>query len=109
MADKRLLDHLERWHNLASESNFVWFPFLKLKLLPHEVLSQRRLLVMTICFSTYFNIAYLIKKMVFSDQIDLHSAMVSQLYFILGFFVWFNLVTKPLWNRRANRLKVIGG
>ena len=88
MATRRLLNIIEHWHNRASDTNFVWFPFLNLKLRPKDVLNQRHVLMMTICFSIYFNAAYLIKRFVFSDQIDAQVGLSSQAYFTVGFLIW---------------------
>jgi len=103
-----IFDSVERWHNWASDTNFVWFPFLKLKLAANESMTQQRILMMTVCFSCYFNAMYLVKKVIFAEPLSVRSGVVSQAYFMVGFFIWFSLVTKPLWNRRVNRLKLGG-
>jgi hypothetical protein len=109
MTSRNLLDIVEHWHNRASDTNFVWFPFLPLKLQPHEIIDHKRTLVMTVCFSCYFNAAFLAKKFFLAEPLDLRSSVASQAYFFVGFLLWFNGVTRPLWNRRAARLKSIGG
>jgi len=101
MPTKSILDHVEYWHNRASDTNFVWFPFLFLKIRPEILMTHKRTLIMTVCFSVYFNAVYVFKKLLFSEQVDI---LASQIYFTFGFASWFAIVTKTLWNRRAIRI-----
>jgi hypothetical protein len=109
MVLNRALDFVEYWHNWASDTNFVWLPFLNLKLKPFEALSFGRLCIMAVCFGSYFNVVYGLKKILFSDGVTARDLASSQVFFMFGFFVWFVLVTRPLWNRRAHRLMSSGG
>ena len=103
---KAWLNKVEHYHNLASDLDLIWFPFLFLKLKPHEVMTQGRIWVMVACFSTYCNGAYIIKRLLFGDELSLEVLGGAQLVCMGIFIVWFNLVTRPLWNRRARRLMV---
>ena len=99
-----LMGTVEKLHNRLSDTNYVWFPFLWLKLQPSELLTHRHLAKMTFWFSLYFNLAYQVKKMLYKEQLEFAHAMSNQIAFLVFFFLWFNLVTKAFWNRRARRL-----
>ena len=100
----RIISAVERLHNKASDSNLVWFPLVFLKPLPHELITVRHVVVMTVFFSTYFNMMYQLKEYFFVEGLFLESLILSQSYFALGFLVWFTLVTRFFWNRRARVL-----
>ena len=102
---KNFIDTIENFHNRLSDTNFVWFPFLWLKLSPSQSLTTWHLLKMTFWFGLYFNLAYLAKKVIFQESVELRQFAQGQLGFMVLFFMWFNLVTKTFWNRRARRLK----
>ena len=102
---KKILEKIEYWHNRASDTTFVWFPFLFLKPDASTIISQLHILKMTFCFSLYFNAAYLIKRYALSEAIDPHLIMKSQILWAIGFYCWFNGVTAFFWNRRAQRIK----
>lgn len=101
---KKIFITIEKVHNRLSDTNFVWFPFLWLKLEANQELTSKHLLKMTIWFSFYFNVGYILKKLLFGEPMELAGLVQSQLFFIVLFFCWFHLVTKQFWNRRARRL-----
>ena len=104
-----LINRIETLHNAASDSNFVWFPFSFLKPKAAQAITCKRLLKMTLCFGLYFNFAYILKKIIMGESIEVSSLVNSQLAFLAAFFLWFNLVTKYFWNRRAKRLSLVDG
>jgi hypothetical protein len=98
------LRKIEDFHNWASDTRFVWFPFLCLKPKPQEFLRFKKLLLMSFCFGFYFGFFLTIRKS-FQPNSNFFESLPSNLGFsVFGFFVWFNFVTAPLWNRRANKL-----
>jgi hypothetical protein len=99
-----LVDRIEALHNKASDTDFVWFPFLFLKLKPEQSLTLRRRAVMTLRFAPYF-VAFLeLRRFLFGRPVD-GARIVSDLaVWLVVFFGWFNLVTATFWNRRARRL-----
>jgi hypothetical protein len=99
------LRKVEDGHNWLSDTNYVWFPFLFLKPKPNVSIDQKRIFKMAPCFGLYFNAAYFVKRWIFDDPITLESVFWAQLYWTLGFYVWFNLVTAYFWNKRASRLQ----
>ncbi|MFK7824957.1 MAG: hypothetical protein AB8G05_12420 [Oligoflexales bacterium] len=102
--NKKFLDKLENYHNWLSDTNFVWFPFLWLKLIPSQLLTPMHIVKMTFWFALYFNFVYLAKRLIFGETLGLAQFFQGQLGFMVLFFIWFNLVTKTFWNRRARRL-----
>ncbi|MGA0164075.1 MAG: hypothetical protein ACO3LE_07505 [Bdellovibrionota bacterium] len=100
-----MLQKLENWHNWASDTKVVWFPFLFLKLRPHQLLTRKRILIMTPCFATYFCFSYLLSQSLLGRTYSLQAIFENLGLFLLIFFVWFNLVTYSFWNRRARRLQ----
>jgi hypothetical protein len=99
------LSKIEEVHNYLSDFNYVWWPFLFLKPQPHERISFKRTLIMAPCFALYFLAAAILKDFLRGNAIELSQSIE---YFVKGtlvFFFWFNLVTAPLWNRRAQRLQ----
>ncbi|NRA44112.1 MAG: hypothetical protein HRU09_04040 [Oligoflexales bacterium] len=101
---KGIIDSIEIVHNRLSDTNFVWFPFLWLKLSPSQQLTPWHLVKMTFWFGLYFNVAYLVKKLIFGETIEIIHVFEGQLAFMALFYIWFNLVTKTFWNRRAKRI-----
>ena len=93
---------LERFHNWASDSDFVWFPFVWLKPKSKKVLiSRQKSVMMALLFGTYGAVLFGLKNLIFNEKNFFYSLGDTIPYFILGFLVWFNAVTLPLWNRRA--------
>jgi hypothetical protein len=98
-----VLKKIENFHNYLSDTNYVWFPFLFLKLKPQKELTIVHMLKMTLCFGLYFGLMYHVKVYFETDQLSLEAILISILKGLVLFFVWFNAVTRPLWNRRVKR------
>jgi hypothetical protein len=100
-----LIFQLERTHSRLADYSAIWFPFVFLRPAPHVSISFIHSLKMVLCFGTYFLIFYFFKKLVFANPfVWSHALMDGAIYGYVGFFVWFRLVTIPLWNMRARRL-----
>ncbi len=102
-----ILNKLEGWHNWASDTNYVWFPFLWLKPKPEEKITFKNILVMTLLFGPYFSLYNYLKLLLFQQHPTLESFEINILKFTIFFFIWFNLVTAFFWNRRARRLSAV--
>jgi hypothetical protein len=100
------LDTIERWHNRASDTDFVWFPFQRLRPDPATSISMGRRMKMAVCFGLYFGAFYLIRNLIWGDGETFRSGSVAIGISIVCFFAWFSIVTAPLWNRRARRLSI---
>ncbi len=96
---------IEDLHNRASDTDFVWFPFLFLKLKPDQPLTFARRAVMTACFAPYFVVALELRRVLFGGSIDPARVASDLAESAVFFFVWFNAVTATFWNRRARRLR----
>jgi hypothetical protein len=99
-----LINQIEYWHNKASDSQFVWFPFQFLKPKPNEIIQLPLKAKMSICFGFYYGVFAALRGWIFSNQNPVHSLGSDILIAIAIFAVWFSVVTAPLWNRRAQRL-----
>lgn len=99
-----VLDRIALAHGRLSDLRAVWWPFLFL--MPahsSEVITQRKILVMIPCFAAWFLLAWVVKEWIFRDSGNLSIGLLVKMYayFLVGFLIWFNLVTAPLWNRRV--------
>lgn len=97
------LRKIEDFHNWASDTRFVWFPFLWLKPKPQDFLRFKKLVLMSLCFGFYFGFFLTLRKSFQPDSNFLKNLPGNIGVSVFVFFIWFNLVTAPLWNRRANR------
>lgn len=94
---------LTDFHNWLSDKDFIWWPFSFLRPDPHVPMTFKLTLTMTGCFG---GLAFLM----FTVMALMNNAFTVDYAFSVffsafgGFFLWFNLVTKPLWNRRALKL-----
>lgn len=91
------------FHNWVSDKDFIWWPFSFLRPEKHQPITMKLVFQMTACFSalgTLMFTAFTIVNNVFSV-----SSMFQTLVLSFGlFFIWFSLVTRTFWNRRAYRL-----
>jgi hypothetical protein len=100
----KILDLLTQFHNWLSDKDFIWWPFSFLRPEPQVPMTFKLTLLMTLAFGGLafgmFSIMALMNNALTFDY-------AVSIFFtcFLGFFLWFNLITKPLWNRRAHRLK----
>jgi hypothetical protein len=101
-----VLDQIEYWHNRASDTEFVWFPFGCLRPLPSRRIGFKQTLTMSLSFGVYYGVFYILRRMVFGDAFRLAHIGVAILSAIGVFFIWFNLVTAYFWNRRARRMSL---
>jgi len=100
----KFIRHVEYWHNKASDTKFVWFPFYFLKPEPQTKIDGRLKIRMTICFGVYYGVFAALRSWIFSNSNFFRSAGIDTGYAVCFFAIWFNAVTAPLWNTRASRL-----
>jgi hypothetical protein len=84
------------YHFKLSQTDLVWFPFLFLRPKSDQEISHQRVLLMSLCFAVFAYALYILRR-VFSPEGFIVSAQ-ELFYFFVGFFFWFELVTRPLWN-----------
>ena len=99
-----LLDLITRFHNWLTDKDFIWWPFSFLRPAPNVPMDTKLTTLMTACFGglafTMFT-AFAVVNNAFS----LEAAFTTFLVSFGFFFTWFNLITRPLWNRRARSLR----
>ena len=99
----KILNVLALFHNWLSDKDFIWWPFSFLRPEPKDPITFKLTLLMTACFGglafTMFTIFAIVNNAFYAN-----SAISTFLLCFVGFFLWFNLITKPLWNRRAKEL-----
>ncbi len=91
-------------HNWLSDKDFIWWPFSFLKPTPKTVMTFKHTFLMTLCFgglSFVLFIGFALINNMFTNDNALNTFVMC----FGGFFAWFSLVTKPLWNYRARRLQ----
>lgn len=97
------LDVLEKWHNRASDTAFVWFPFQRLRPDPATPILLARKVQMALCFGPYYGAFYLLRQLAWGEVGNWREGLATLAIAVAVFFAWFSLVTAPLWNRRARR------
>ncbi|CEM24788.1 unnamed protein product [Vitrella brassicaformis CCMP3155] len=93
-------------HNKLADTSFPWFPFLCFRpSSPAEPIKLITTVLMAPCFALLFNaLMTLYSVFLYRHPFSLESTAIAYLYWCLGFLVWFNICTRPLWNIRAYRL-----
>ena len=99
----KLLDLLTHFHNWVSDKDFIWWPFSFLRPEAHEPITFKTSLLMTACFGGLSFVMFTTLAIA-NNAFDAQSALFTLVGCFLGFFLWFNLVTRPLWNRRSRAL-----
>ena len=100
-----ILRKIEDLHNWASDTHYVWFPFLWLKLKPDVKMTFTHTLKMTFLFGPYFALYNMVRLALFGSHLQFRDFELSVVKFTVFFFFWFNFVTSYFWNRRVYRLK----
>lgn len=100
----KIFDIITQFHNWLSDKDFIWWPFSFLKPMPSEVMTFKLTTYMTLCFG---GLAFLMFSIMAIMNNAFSFSYGASVFFSCfgGFFIWFNVVTKPLWNRRARVLK----
>lgn len=91
------------FHNWLSDKDFIWWPFSFLRPPKHEPITMRLVSLMTACFG---GLAFLMFTTfaVVNNLFTLDSSVMTLVSCFGGFFLWFSLITKPVWNIRARAL-----
>jgi len=99
----KILNVLALFHNWLSDKDFIWWPFSFLRPEPKEYLTFKLTFLMTACFGGLAFMMFMIFAVV-NNAFYFNSAVSTFFMCFFGFFIWFNLVTKPLWNHRAREI-----
>lgn len=100
---KSLLKIIPNVHNWLSDKDFIWWPFSFLRPEPSNLMTFSHTILMTLCFGGLSFLMF-VGFSVVNNMFTASSAVNTFLICFGGFFTWFNLVTKPLWNVRAREL-----
>jgi hypothetical protein len=100
----KLLNLLTIFHNWLTDKDFLWWPFSFLRPEPNVPMSFKDTSLMTGCFGGLAFLMFSIMA-VMNNAFTIEIAFTTFIACFGGFFVWFNVITKPLWNRRAFALK----
>lgn len=99
-----MLDRITTFHGRLSDLKVIWWPFLFLKPGSASVpITWRRLLIMIPCFAAWMMPGLLLREWLVGNPSPLAPPQIAKTYgfLLLAFALWFNVVTAPLWNRRA--------
>jgi hypothetical protein len=99
----KLFDLITQFHNWLSDKDFIWWPFSFLRPDPNVLMTFRLTSLMTACFGGLAFVMFTMMS-VMNNAFTADSAIQTFFFFSIGFFAWFNVITKPLWNRRARAL-----
>jgi hypothetical protein len=99
----KLLQILALFHNWLSDKDFIWWPFSFLRPEPKELMTLKHTSLMTACFGGLSFMMFTVLA-VANSAFTIESSFLTFLACFIGFFLWFNLITKPLWNIRAREL-----
>lgn len=99
-----LLDLLTSFHNWVTDKDFIWWPFSFLRPEAHEIMTFKTTSLMTASFGGLAFVFFTIFA-VMNNVFTFSSMVMTFISCFLSFFIWFNAITKPLWNRRARQLQ----
>jgi hypothetical protein len=103
----KLLDALAAFHNWLCDRDFIWWPFSFLRPERSELMTLQKTVTMAASFGGLtFTIFTVYAAM--NNSFTVFSAVLTLISSFVSFLVWFNLITKPLWNHRARRLGKVG-
>lgn len=100
----KLFDLLALFHNWLSDKDFMWWPFSFLRPEKNVIMTFKDTALMTGCFGTLAFLMFAIMA-VMNNAMNFEYAVAIFFSCYGGFFCWFNLITKPLWNYRARKLQ----
>jgi len=99
-----LLDLITNFHNWLSDKDFIWWPFSFLRPAPQIEMTFKLTAQMTGCFGGLAFIMFTVMAAM-NNNLNLEFVFTTLLGSFGSFFIWFNFITKPLWNRRSRKLK----
>ena len=102
--DKKFINCIQHYHNKASDTDLIWFPFKFLRPLKNEEITVALTLKLTLCFTLYTFLLYVIKVWITSQSFHPHDSLMFFLFTCCAFFIHFNTVTRFFWNRRAKKI-----
>ena len=99
----KILDPIAQFHNWLSDKDFIWWPFSFLRPAPQEMMSFKLTLTMASCFGGLTFVMFSVMA-IMNNAFSFNYAFSVLVSCFFGFLLWFNCITKPLWNHRAKKL-----
>ena len=99
-----LFDKFVDAHGWLSDKDFIWWPFSFLKPARDEEIDLQKQLLMTACFGGGSYLMLMVVS-IMNNDFDIGAQLKTLFTLLSVFFCWFMLVTRPLWNARAKRLR----
>ncbi len=96
----KLLELITLLHNWLTDKDFMWWPFSFLRPEKNIAITFKLTLLMTACFGGMAFIFFTVYS-IMNNALTAQSFILTFLTCLTFFFLWFNLITRPLWNRRA--------
>ncbi len=100
----KILDLLASLHNSLSDKDFIWWPFSFLRPKPQEDITLKLAGLMTACFGGLSFVMFTVFAVV-NNALTFDSLVSTFFFCFVGFGLWFNIVTRPVWNYRARKLR----
>jgi hypothetical protein len=100
----KLLDLLTTFHNWLSDKDFIWWPFSFLRPGPKDPITFKLTLLMTACFGGMTLLFFTVFAFL-NNELTPSTFVTTFFSCTLGFLIWFNLITRPLWNRRVASIR----
>jgi hypothetical protein len=91
-------------HNWITDKDFIWWPFSFLRPHPATPMTFKHTTLMTLCFGGLAFVMFSVFAVV-NNMFSFDSAVTTFVGCFGGFFGWFNVITRPMWNFRAHKLK----
>ena len=97
------LESFDRIVNSLSDIDGGWWPFLKLRPPKNEPVTLQRLALMSLAFGGSFGVVFT-AYYAWRGILPLLVLLALPPVFIVFFFIFWGLLCRPSWNRRARRL-----
>ena len=101
---KPVLNKIVDFHGWLSDKDFIWWPFSFLRPRRDEEIDLKKKIFMALCFGGASSLM-LTTVAIMNNAFDFSSQIKTLFILLTIFFLWFSLVTAPLWNIRARRIK----
>lgn len=96
----KIVEPLANFHGWLCDKDFLWWPFSFLRPPKNQRMEIKDVLAMTGCFGGLTFVFFIAFALV-NGLLTGSYFMAAFLSCFVGFFLWFLLITKPLWNYRV--------
>ena len=100
----KIINQVVVFHGWLADKDFIWWPFSFLRPDPKSPMTFQLTCLMTLCFAGLTYLMYVFYA-VANNAFEARGMIQYFFIFFIGFFVWFNAITRPLWNARVRKLK----